>query len=71
MPKCNHKDCAVSSGYCEELTFGRNETQSDAPFNGYWEIPCFDCAEEFAKNNPDMAKEYGIWPNENNKEIIN
>ena len=34
---CGHEDCGVSSGICEELTFGRGE-QPD--YHGYWEIPC-------------------------------
>jgi len=42
----------------EELTFGRGELGD----HGYWEIPCRSCAEAFERENPDMAKEYGVWP---------
>jgi hypothetical protein len=64
MKACGRDDCGVSSGICEELTFGRGELD----FNGYWEIPCRSCAEAFEKKNPDMACEYGVWPGEEEKE---
>jgi hypothetical protein len=55
---CGHSDCSISSGICEELTFGRGTLDR----NGYWEIPCYPCAASFKQRNPDMAKEYGVWP---------
>ena len=58
MKTCGHEDCGVSSGICEELTFGRGELDD----HGYWEFPCRPCAEAFEEKNPDMACEYGIWP---------
>jgi hypothetical protein len=58
MNACGHEDCSVSSGICEELTFGRGELG----VHGYWEIPCRSCAEVFEREHPDMASEYGVWP---------
>jgi hypothetical protein len=55
---CGHADCGTSSGICEELTFGYGELD----FNGYWEFPCRTCATSFEEDRPDMAKEYGVWP---------
>lgn len=58
-PACGHEDCGVSSGtMSEELTFGRGNLHS----SGYWEIACRPCAEEFEREHPDMAKEFGVWP---------
>lgn len=55
---CGHADCGVSSGISDELTFGRGELDD----NGYWEIPCRACAENFEREHPGTAKQYGIWP---------
>jgi hypothetical protein len=54
---CGH-NCFVSSGICEEMTFGRGKLSD----SGYWEIPCELCAAAFAKRNPDLASKYGVWP---------
>lgn len=55
---CSHADCGVSSGICDELTFGRGELGD----HGYWEIPCRVCAESFEREHPGTAKQYGVWP---------
>lgn len=57
---CGHEDCSTSSGFSDELTFGRGELDD----YGYWEIPCRPCAEAFERENPDMAKKYDVWPKE-------
>jgi hypothetical protein len=56
---CGNEDCCTSTGIHEGLTFGRGELD----FNGYWEIPCYECARAFEDQFPDKAKEWGpCWP---------
>lgn len=53
--ECGNKDCAMSTGVHEGLTFGRG----DIDFNGYWDIPCAICARAWEKKHPDDAP---CWP---------
>ena len=40
MSICGNKDCEVSTGVYDHLTFGSGELDE----NGFWEYPCEDCA---------------------------
>ena len=52
---CGNSDCGVSTSIDDvTLTFGRG----DLDFNGYWEIPCPICAEDFQRTNPNQS----VWP---------
>lgn len=55
---CGNSNCGVSSGICEELTFGHGKLSS----SGYWQFPCLKCAAAFVVSNPEMAAQYGVWP---------
>ncbi|KKL84752.1 hypothetical protein LCGC14_1961570 [marine sediment metagenome] len=55
MKACGHKDCKVSTGIHEGLTFGRGELDD----NGYWEIPCDICARAGEEKYPEQ---YPCWP---------
>jgi len=37
------EDCSASTGICGQMTFGRGRLDD----NGYWEIPCDECAESY------------------------
>ena len=50
-----HEGCSTSTGICGCLTFGRGFLDR----NGYWEIPCYECAREWEKNHPEMGP---CWP---------
>jgi hypothetical protein len=59
---CGDPECSTSSGYADELTFGKNEEDPDV-FNGYWDSPCYVCARAFEEANPDWVPKYGrCWP---------
>jgi len=45
----DHSKCYASSVICGQITFGRGRLDN----NGYWEIPCRECAERFAETNPE------------------
>lgn len=58
LPVCSNKDCKVSTGICDSLTFGSGELDE----YGYWEKPCSICARAFEIEFP----EYGAcWPFKN------
>jgi hypothetical protein len=50
-----HEQCSVSTGICDRLTFGRGTLDS----NGYWAIPCGECARNFENANPKYGE---CWP---------
>jgi len=53
------RKCNVSTGIHGGLTFGGGKLNS----NGYWEIPCYECARKHEKLYPDDIFRYGeCWP---------
>lgn len=50
-----HCDCQISTGIYGSLTFGTGELDS----NGYWSVPCWDCAREHERRCP---KDGPCWP---------
>lgn len=56
MALCGNPDCSASTGVAgEEPTFGRGRLDC----NGYWEIPCAQCARAWEKLHPEDAP---CWP---------
>jgi len=53
---CGNKDCSVSTGICESITFGSGELDE----LGYWEKPCEECARAFEKSTPKYNGR--CWP---------
>lgn len=59
---CGHSSCKVSCCINEvTLTFGRGRLDEF----GFWEIPCWICAEAHKKESP----KHFVWPDKNN--VIN
>ena len=58
---CGNKECNVSTGICESLTFGSGELDD----YGYWEKPCEKCARAFEKLEPEYKGR--CWPFGKNK----
>jgi len=54
--KCGHKDCTVSIGIHDGLTFGRGRVDD----YGYFEFPCYVCARENEKIDKVPLGAY--WP---------
>lgn len=54
MSACGNKDCGVSTGICDSLTFGSGYLDD----HGYWNNPCWTCARDWEKNHPDEE----CWP---------
>lgn len=50
-----HENCGVSTGIHECLTFGSGKLDK----NGFWEIPCYECARNYEKQNPYSGP---CWP---------
>ena len=48
-------ECHVSTGVHECLTFGTGELDA----NGFWEVPCGDCAREHETQFPECGP---CWP---------
>jgi hypothetical protein len=46
MTQLDHSLCRYSSGICGSITAG----QGDLSFDGYWEIPCPECADAANEN---------------------
>jgi hypothetical protein len=55
MRGCGNPDCNVSTGICERITFGSGNLDE----LGYWEKPCFKCAELWKREHPTDE----VWPN--------
>lgn len=51
----DHTLCTWSTGIHEGLTVG----QGDIDFNGFWEIPCYECARNHERKYPEDGS---IWP---------
>jgi len=52
----DHSNCYLSSGICGSITAGQGKLDE----NGYFEIPCIECAnraEEYWYSEPEQAKE--------------
>lgn len=47
--------CRISSGIHDCLTFGKGHLDR----NGFWEIPCYECAREHEKQFPKCGP---CWP---------
>lgn len=52
---CKDQTCSSSTGIHDELTFGKGKLADD----GYWEIPCYECARAFEKLHPEYI---ACWP---------
>jgi len=61
------KDCSASTGICGQMTFGRGKLDN----NGYWEIPCEECAENYEANQKEFWEEYDAmeWVKHPDKEL--
>ena len=61
VPPCGNWDCHISTGIHEDspkclgLTFGSGELDK----YGYWEDPCWICARDWEKKNPNHGP---CWP---------
>lgn len=51
---CGNPRCCASSTILETLSFGRGELDQ----NGFWEIPCYQCARAWEAMYPDDE----AWP---------
>ena len=51
----DHSKCQTSMGICESITHGRGECTE----HGYWEFPCYHCAREGERKNPQFGEH---WP---------
>jgi len=56
---CGDPDCSISTGVCDNLTFGKGELDP----NGYWEFPCQKCADAFLAENGSLDTEV-LYPSE-------
>lgn len=54
MTKENNHKCLTSKSIFGHVTFGTGELDN----NGFWEFPCFECAEKYKQENP----EEDVWP---------
>jgi hypothetical protein len=54
-PEGHKGKCKCSTGIGDETTFGRGLLDD----NGYWAIPCYECARALEKQYPEMGK---CWP---------
>jgi hypothetical protein len=52
---CGNPDCGVSTGFCDELTFG----SGDLDDWGYFEHPCHACARDWETTHPQDGQ---CWP---------
>ena len=55
MRGCGRKECKVSTGIHDGLTFGSGELDEF----GYWEFPCDKCARAWEKDCPEDGP---CWP---------
>jgi hypothetical protein len=55
MKITDHSQCGASSGIHDCYTFGQGELD----FNGFWEFPCWECARQAEKENPNFGP---CWP---------
>lgn len=54
LPACGNKECGISTGIGELLTFGSGELDD----YGFWEKPCEPCASTWKTEYPEDA----CWP---------
>lgn len=52
---CGNRNCSCSTTIADNFSFGSGGLDS----NGFWDKPCYICARDFDKKNPDMVKKYG------------
>ena len=52
---CGDPKCAVSTGICEHLTFGKGDLDQ----YGYWDDPCGECARAHEEIFPESGE---CWP---------
>ncbi len=54
LKPCGNKDCSVSTGICDSLTFGRGHLD---PY-GYWEFPCVICERKYYKEQKEINEKH-------------
>ena len=54
---CGRPECSSSSNISDQISFGTGELD----VNGFWEHPCFECAEEWLRRHPSLYPE-DVWP---------